>query len=121
VRWKAFQTMIYEYFHTLNHPNHYRYADNGHAFLAWPGWPPGGDGATAIAPLAPAEAVLADAPGRRPGTAQHVWASRGVAAHMADDGLARGLALFVPDSVAEYRANLGGSESLPYLPRRSGE
>lgn len=26
VRWKAFQTMIHEYFHTLNHPNYYRYA-----------------------------------------------------------------------------------------------
>lgn len=27
VRWKAFQTMIHEYFHTLNHLNYYRYAD----------------------------------------------------------------------------------------------
>ncbi|MEI2692751.1 MAG: hypothetical protein V9H69_24720 [Anaerolineae bacterium] len=26
VRWQAFQTMIHEYFHTLNHPNYYRYA-----------------------------------------------------------------------------------------------
>jgi hypothetical protein len=27
VRWKAFQTMIHEYFHSLNHPNYYRLAD----------------------------------------------------------------------------------------------
>jgi hypothetical protein len=27
VRWGAFQTMIHEYFHSLNHPNWYRYAD----------------------------------------------------------------------------------------------
>jgi hypothetical protein len=26
IRWQAFQTMIHEYFHTLNHPNYYRYA-----------------------------------------------------------------------------------------------
>jgi len=26
VRWNAFQTMIHEYFHSLNHPNYYRYA-----------------------------------------------------------------------------------------------
>jgi hypothetical protein len=95
--------------------------DTGHAFLAWVDWPPGGDGATATAPLGPVEAVLADAPSRRPGTVQHVWASRGVAAYVADDGSARGLALFAPASVAEYRANLGGSESVPYRPRRSGD
>ena len=28
VRWDAFQTMIHEYFHSLNHPNYYRYADS---------------------------------------------------------------------------------------------
>jgi hypothetical protein len=26
IRWAAFQTMIHEYFHSLNHPNYYRYA-----------------------------------------------------------------------------------------------
>ena len=28
IRWDAFQTMIHEYFHSLNHPNFYRYADS---------------------------------------------------------------------------------------------
>lgn len=27
VRWDAFQTMIHEYFHVVNHPNYYRYAN----------------------------------------------------------------------------------------------
>ena len=94
--------------------------ENGDAFLVWADWPPGGDGAALLAALGPADAVLWDAPSRRPGTVQHVWGARGVAAYVADDGAARGLALFMPASPQVYRANLGGSESAPYRPARPG-
>jgi hypothetical protein len=92
--------------------------DAGHAFLVWADWPPGGgEGARAIAALGPAEAVLIDAPSRRPGTVQHVWGARGVAAYVAHDGSVRGLALFMPASPELYLTALGGNEGPPYRPR----
>ena len=90
--------------------------DAGHAFLVWADWPPG-DGAESLAPLGPPEAVLSDQPSRRPGTVQQVWGTRGLAAYVAADGAARGLALFGPASVETYLAILGGDEEPPYRPR----
>ncbi len=90
--------------------------DDGHAFLIWADWPPGGAG---VAALGPPEVVLSDAPSRRPGTVQHFWGERGVAAYVAIDGSPRGLALFAPTPLQEYLANLGGNEGPPYRPRRS--
>lgn len=94
--------------------------DDGCAFLVWADWPPGGDGTATLAALGPPDVVLWNAPSRRPGTVQQVWGGRGVAAYVAGDGSARGLALFQPAAPDAYLANLGGDEGLPYRPYRSG-
>ena len=79
------------------------------------------DSAAVLGELGEADVRLEGRPSRIPGTTQWVWGRRGVTAYVDWAGEIRGFALFAPATSDYYLKALGGSEGVPYRPRRAVE